>query len=81
MIVDPLTKKRHYISYTIDENGTPTKATTQLLFQNVWKLHGLSSSLTSNRDPQFISEVWKNLCKILGIFVNLSTSFHLETDG
>ena len=81
IVVDRLTKERHYISYTTDENGITTEATAQLLLQNVWKLHGLLSSLTSDRGPQFISGVWKNLCKILCISANLSTSFHPETDG
>ncbi len=57
MVVDCLTKERHYILYTTDENGTTTEATAQLLLQNVWKLHGLPSSLTSDRGPQFISGV------------------------
>ena len=81
MIVDCLTKERHYIRCTTDENGTTTEATTQLLLQNIWKLHGLPSSLTLDRGPQFILGVWKYLCKILGISANLSMSFHPETDG
>ena len=76
-----MTKERHYIPCTTDENGTTAEATAYLLLNNVWKLHGLPSSLTSDRGPQFISGVWKNLCKILGIKVNLSTAFHPETDG
>lgn len=76
-----LHKKKDYIPYTIDKIGTTTKATAHLLFQNVWKLHNLSSSLTSGKNPQFILEVWKNLCKIFGISANLLTSFHPETDG
>ena len=81
MVVDCLTKEKHYIPCTTNENGITTEATAQLLLQNVWKLHGLPLSLTSDRGPQFISGVWKNLCKILGISANLSTSFHPETDG
>ena len=81
MVVDCLTKKRHYIPCTTDESGTITEATAQLLLQNVWKFHSFLSSLTSDKGSQFISGVWKNLCKILGISANLSTFFHLETDG
>ncbi len=81
MVIDRLTKERHYIPCTTDENGTTTEAIAYLLLNNVWKLHGLLLSLTSDRGPQFISGVWKNLCKILGIKVNLSTAFHPETDG
>ena len=57
MIVDHLTKKKHYIHCTIYENGITTEATAQLLFHNVWKLDGFLSSLTSDRNFQFISGV------------------------
>ena len=81
MVVDYLTKERYYIPCSTDENGTTTEATAQLLLQNVLKLHGLPPSLISDRGPQFISGVWKNLYKILGISANLFTFFHPETDG
>ncbi len=35
MVVDHLTKERHYIPCTTDENGTTIEATAQLLLQNV----------------------------------------------
>ena len=54
MVVDCLTKEKHYISCSIDENGITIEAIAQLLFQNIWKLHGLSLSLISDRGPQFI---------------------------
>ncbi len=77
MVVDCLTKKRHYIPCTTDENGITIEASAQ---QNVWKFHDLLSLLTLDRGPQFISGVEKNLCKILSIFANLFTSFYPETD-
>ena len=81
MVIDRLTKEKHYIPYTTDKNGTTAKATTYLFLENVWKLHGLPLSLTWNRGPQFISGVWKNVYKIVGMKVNFSTVFHPETDG
>ncbi len=81
MIIDRLTKERHYIPCTTDKNGTTAEAIVYLLLNNVWKLHSLPLSLTSDRGPQFILGVWKNLYKILGIKVNLFTTFHLEIDG
>ncbi len=59
IVIDRLTKERHYIPYTIDENGTTVKATAYLLLNNLWKLHDLFLSLTSDQGPQFISGVWK----------------------
>ena len=37
--------------------------------------------IVSDRGPQFISTLWKSMCKQLKIKVNLSTAFHPETDG
>ena len=81
IVIDRLTKERHYILCTTDKNGTTAEATAYLLLNNVWKLHGLPLSLTSDQGPQFIFGVWKNLYKILGIKVNLSTTFHSKTNG
>ncbi len=80
IIVNRLTNERYYIPCSMDENGTTTETTSQLLLQNVWKLHGFLSSLTLDKGLQFISGVWKNLCKILDISANLSMFFHPETD-
>ena len=57
MVIDCLTKEKHYIPCGIDKNGITTEAIAQLLLQNIWKLHGLLSSLTSYRDSQFILRV------------------------
>jgi hypothetical protein len=46
----------------------------------MWKLHELSSTIVSNRDSQFVSFVWKTICKALKINVKLSTAFHFETN-
>ena len=45
------------------------------------RLHGISLSIISDRGPRFISHFWKSFQKGLGTQVNLSTTFHLQTDG
>ena len=81
MVINWLTKERYYILCTIDRNGCTAKSTTYLFLNNVWKIYSLLLSLISDQNPQFILEVWKNLCKIFGIKVYLSTVFYLKTDG
>lgn len=76
-----MTKEKHYIPYITDENGITAEAIVYLLLNNVRKLHGLGLSLTLDWGLQFIWGDWKNLYKIHGIIANLSTTFHLETDG
>ena len=81
IVIDRLSKKRHYIPYTEDNNGTSAEATAELFFWYVCCYHGLPISLPSDRDPQFASKIWDLLCKLLGIKAKLSTAWHPETDG
>lgn len=79
MIVNRLTKKKHYISCIINENGTVRKATAQLLFLNISKFNGFLSSLFSDRRTWLISQVWQNLGRIFGISINLFIFFYSRT--
>ncbi len=48
---------------------------------NVYQLHDLFSSIVLNRDFQFISTMWKSLCKRLRITASLFTVYHSEIDN
>ena len=78
VVVDRLTKQRHLVPChsTIGAEGLA-----DLFIQHVWRLHGLPTSIVSDRGPQFASRFWGHLCARLGIARLLSTSFHPETDG
>jgi hypothetical protein len=80
MIVDRLTKMHHYISCTAIKESINVEETARLLMNQMWKLHELSNFIVSNRDLQFVSLVWKKMCKVLKIDVKLSTAFHSETN-
>jgi transposase InsO family protein len=53
----------------------------RLFIEHVYRHHGAPDSIVSDRGPQFISEFWTELCRILGIKLKLSTAGHPETDG
>jgi hypothetical protein len=65
----------------------PTKTDiTATQFANVFqdtnfRHYGIPKSLMSDRDSKFTSEFWKNLFQILGTKLNMSTSYHPQTDG
>ena len=44
-------------------------------------MHGLPESIVSDRGPQFVAGLMKELNRMLGIKTKLSTAFHPQTDG
>jgi len=48
----------------------------RLYRDNMWKLHKLPESMISDRGPQFVVGLIKELNKILEIEMKLSTAFH-----
>ena len=68
----------HFVA-TIE--GTLVEGLVRLFRDNVWKLHGLLESIVSDRGPQFTAELKKELNKMLGIEMRLSTVFYPQTDG
>lgn len=49
--------------------------------QPIYPSRHLPSRLISDRDPKFISEFWKGLCKKAGAKFFLSIAYHPQTDG
>ena len=47
-IIDQLTKEQYYILYHWDKSETSVKATAWILIWNIFQLHSLSASITSN---------------------------------
>ncbi len=80
MIINRLTKMHHYISCIAAKKRINAKKIARLLINHVWKLHELSSTIVSDRESQFISLVWKTICRTLKINVKLSIAFYSKTD-
>ena len=49
--------------------------------KEIRRLHGVSLSIMSDRDPHFTSRFWKELQSALGTRLNFSTTFHPQIDG
>ena len=46
----------------------------------MWRLHRLPESVVPDRRPQFVAELTKELNRMLGIKMKLSTAFHSQMD-
>jgi len=73
VVVDRLTKMVYFIPTT---EKTTAEGLAKLFRDNVWKLHGLPKSIISDREPQFMAGLMKELNQILGIESKMSTVFH-----
>ena len=52
-----------------------------LLLDNLYKRFGLLNKIISNQGPQFASQSFKELLKLLGIKSALSMAYHPQTNG
>nr|GFA74497.1 putative reverse transcriptase domain-containing protein [Tanacetum cinerariifolium] len=43
--------------------------------------HGIPVLIICDRDPRFASRFWRTLQKALGTSLDMSTAYHLKTDG
>ena len=48
---------------------------------DIWKLHGVSRKILSNRGPQFASKFMEEFTKALGTKRQLLIAYHSQTDG
>ncbi|GJY08770.1 putative reverse transcriptase domain-containing protein [Tanacetum coccineum] len=58
-----------------------TEKLTKLYMKEIVARHGIPVSIISDRDSHFTSRVWQSLHKALGTQLNLSTTYHPQTDG
>jgi transposase InsO family protein len=78
MIIDKLTKSAHFIS--INEID-PLERLSKIYVEEIVRLHGVPTSIVSDRDPRFTSKFWERMQKQFGNTLRFSTTAHPQTDG
>ncbi|GJR49778.1 putative reverse transcriptase domain-containing protein [Tanacetum coccineum] len=78
VIVDRLTKSAHFIP-TRETDSMETL--TRLYIKEIVSRHGVPISIISDRDSHFTSRFWQSSQNALGTQLDMSTAYHLETDG
>lgn len=77
-VVDRFSKQCHFIPL-----GHPYSAESvaQAFYTEIVRLHGIPQSIVSDRDPVFTSLFWKELMRLAGIKLHMSSAFHPQSDG
>ena len=77
-VVDRATKMVHLVPV---QQTIGAAETARLFWEKIGRLHGIPRSIVSDRDPRFVSKFWRELWRVLGSTLRMSSAYHPQTDG
>ncbi|GKA53171.1 putative reverse transcriptase domain-containing protein [Tanacetum coccineum] len=77
VIVDRLTKSAIFVPM---RETDPMEKLARMYLKEVVTRHGIPVSIICDRDPRFTSNFWRSLQKALGTNLDMSTTYHPQTD-
>jgi len=78
VVIDRLMSQVHLVPTT---TRVTAKEVAWLFLTEVVRLHGVPDSIISDWDTKFTSSFWKELHRLMGTKLLMSTAFHPQTDG
>ncbi|GJW67235.1 putative reverse transcriptase domain-containing protein [Tanacetum coccineum] len=78
VIVDRLTKS---VIFTPMKDTDPLDKLARMYLKEVITRHEIPVSIICDRDPRFASNFWRSLQNALGTNLDMSTTYHPQTDG
>ena len=78
VIVDKLTKSTHFLPMKINHS---MQKLTEMYIEEIVRLHGIPSSIMSDKDMSFTSKFWEGLHNSFGTNLRFSSVYHLEMNA
>jgi hypothetical protein len=78
VVICLLTSMVHLIPSRINYNASQLA---ELMFEHIYKLHGLPKTIISDRDVLFTSVFWYRLHQLIGTKLRMSSAYHPQSDG
>ncbi|GJZ92049.1 putative reverse transcriptase domain-containing protein [Tanacetum coccineum] len=78
VIVDRLTKSAIFVPM---RETDPMEKLVRIYLKEVVMRHGIPVSIICDHDPRFASNFWRSFQKALGTNLDMSTTYHPQTDG
>jgi hypothetical protein len=78
VVVDRFSKYSHFIPLS---HPFTAMTVAKSFLASVYRLHGMPTSIISDRDRVFTSQFWQELFRLTGVTLKMSSAYHPQTDG
>lgn len=78
VVVNPLSKYGHFI---LIKHPYSARSIAEVFTWEIFCLHGIPTSIVSDRDPTFLSHFWQEIFRLQGTILRMSTAYHPESHG
>jgi len=78
VVVDLFSKYSHFVAL---RHPFTTLSVAKQFMQHIYRLHGLPQALVSARDRIFTSKFWRELFRLAGVDLRISSAYHSQSDG